>query len=140
MWSSKKVETKPLAEIIFQNTTLVRKNRESKILVFIDKAYQKIVEKLNFHSNHFTTLEFKFNINELLSESEFTSNDKTVESFTSDEYKKISVAIADKFLAEKFTVKSFTECDKENVTIYHLTLSWNLPDQDFSNQTDKEKL
>jgi len=129
-WFAKPVETRPLSEIISQNTINVRKTRETKIQTFSERVYQKIVEKMTAHSLRSSINEFEVNINDMFSDTgdklfaEFSSGDKSTEQINEEEYTKISENILQKLINEKFVSRIYTETESE-ITKHFISISWN---------------
>lgn len=129
----KTAETRPLSEVIAQNTVATRKNREQKIQTFAAKVYDKILEKIVYHSTHFSTNELKVSLNNIFSESgdklfvEFSSGDKTVEPITSDEYQKMATIATDKLTSDKFQVITDRDITCNTQTVYSVLVSWEIP-------------
>lgn len=128
-WFSK-TEAKPLSEVVAQNTLAFRKAREAKIQIFSEKVYQKILDKLTYHSTHFTSAVLEVNVTDMFSDAgdklfqEFAGGEKNTEPLTNDEFNKICSLVNEKLTKEKFVSQVSTET--VNIKQMHIIhVNWN---------------
>lgn len=128
-WLVRTGESKPLGDILKQNTENYKKTRESKVKLISEKTYNKIAEKLIQQSTHSDVDNMIINVSGMFQENqgalllEMLSGDKSFGELCHDEYTSICTFISGKLSSEKLNVQ-VVETSGEDHTDFALNISW----------------